>query len=113
MAPPHDRRNRQRVALHWPVHLSRTASAPMVESTTDNLSSEGFYCIANEPFQVGERLQCEIIIPAGTFGHTETTVRLQCHVTVRRVDDLDTSFGFGCHIEDYVLRPNMPLTTAK
>jgi hypothetical protein len=26
---------------------------------------------------------------------------LECHVTVRRVEHLESWFGLGCHIEDY------------
>ena len=102
MAPSGDRRKRKRVAVHWPVRLFRTGR-PSVPSTTENLTSEGLYCIIQEPFKPGERLQCEIVIPAGSFGSAESFIRLQCHVTVRRVEHLRRGFGLGCHIEDYTL----------
>jgi PilZ domain-containing protein len=102
MAVSGDRRKRKRVALHWPVRLFQPGR-PSLVSTTENLSSEGLYCIAKEPFKLGERLQCEIIIPGETFGSSESSIRLQCHVTVRRVENLRRGFGLGCHIEDYGL----------
>jgi hypothetical protein len=100
-----DRRKRTRVAVHWPVRLIRQPRAQPVETTTENLSSEGFYCITKEPFQSGERLQCEILIPGEGLGSSESSVRLQCKVTVRRVENLGviSAFGLGCHIEDYAL----------
>jgi hypothetical protein len=73
-----------------------------IESTTKNLSSEGFYCVTTEPFAVGERLQCVIELPADIVA-SESSVGLQCHLTVRRVESLHEGFGLGCHIEDYSL----------
>ncbi len=101
MAPSGDRRKRSRVALHWPVRLFRQPGRPWVKSTTENLSSEGLYCITKEPFKPGERLQCEIVIPA-TFG-LDSPIALECHVTIRRVEHLRRGFGLGCQIEDYTL----------
>src|SRR5258706_13064376 len=96
MASSGDRRKRKRVALHWPVRLFRQ-EGQSVKSTTENLSSEGLYCITREPFKRGERLQCEIVIPGESPGSPEPFLRLQCHVTVRRVEHLHRSFGLGCH----------------
>jgi hypothetical protein len=96
-----ERRKRQRVALHWTVRLFPQYEGPPVESTTENLSSEGLYCITKQPFKPGESLQCEIVIPA-TF-ILESSMVLECHVTIRRVENLRRGFGLGCHIEDYTL----------
>jgi hypothetical protein len=101
-----ERRKRKRIALHWPVRLFRDPSAPSVESTTENLTSNGFYCISKEPFEIGERLECIIAIPAGSFGYNESPIRLQCRVRVARVEDQREGFGLGCYIEDYDLLTN-------
>src|SRR5690348_17000419 len=108
MALPRDRRRRKRVPVHWPVRLSRQPGPPPTESTTENLSSEGFYCIIREPFRPGECLQCEIVLPGESFGSSEPSLRLQCRVTVRRVEHLQRGFGLGCHIEDYSLAAVLP-----
>jgi hypothetical protein len=108
MVSTSDRRKRPRVALHWPVRLFRQAEGPSVESTTENLTSEGLYCITKEPFKPGERLQCEIVIPGESLGFSESSIRLQCNVTVRRVEHLDRGFGLGCHIDDYTLATGQP-----
>src|SRR5580765_2002303 len=103
MVAAQERRKRKRVALHWPVRLFRDLTAPSVESTTENLTSNGFYCVSTEPFRLGERLECIIAIPAGSFGYAESPIRLQCRVRVARVEDQVEGFGLGCHIEDYDL----------
>jgi hypothetical protein len=108
MASSSDRRKRKRVALHWPVRLFGQPPTPAVATMTKNLSSEGFFCIIKEPFKLGARLQCEIVIPGGSLGLSESSIRLQCHVTVKRVELLSSGFGLGCHIEDYSLLTDSP-----
>jgi hypothetical protein len=108
MAAFSERRKRRRVALHWPVRVLRQPGNTPVESTTKNLSSEGFYCVIKEPFKRGARLQCEIVIPGTGLGLTESSIRLQCRVTVKRVEPLSSGFGLGCHIEDYSLLTDSP-----
>ena len=103
MALSIDRRKRKRVPVHWPVHFLGQAGTRQAEATTENLSSEGFYCISRKAFKLGERLECEIAFPAEPIGSPEATVRIQCHVTVKRVERLNRDFGLGCHIEDYSL----------
>lgn len=103
MAASGDRRRRERVVLHWPVRLFPTEK-PVVETATENISSEGFFCITKKPFKPGERLLCEIVIPLESFGSPEPPILLRCHVTVKRVEDIHDAFGLGCHIEDYALQ---------
>ena len=98
-----ERRKRKRVALRWPVRLFRDPATPSVESTTENLTSNGFYCVSRESFHLGERLECIIAIPAGSFGYAESPIRLQCRVRVTRIEDQGEGFGLGCYIEDYDL----------
>jgi len=103
MLASEERRRRKRIALHWPVRLFRDPTTPSVESTTENLTSNGFYCFSKEPFRLGERLECIIAIPAGSFCYGESPIRLQCRVRVTRIEDQVEGFGLGCYIEDYDL----------
>jgi len=105
MVLPEERRKRKRIALHWPVRLYRDPSTP-ISSTTENLTSSGFYCVSKEPFQLGERLECVIAIPAGKFGYSSSPIALQCRVRVTRVEGQREGFGLGCYIEDYDLLVN-------
>src|SRR5690349_14384259 len=106
MVVPEERRKRKRVALHWPVRLFRNPETQSVESTTENLTSNGFYCVSKEPFELGERLECVIAIPAGSFGYSNSPICLQCRVRVTRVESQGETFGLGCYIEDYDLLIN-------
>ena len=103
MTSSSDLRKRKRIAVHWPLRLSRQPGTTVLETTTENLSSTGLYCISNQPFEVGERLQCEVVIPASSSGSAEPFLRLQCRITITRVENLQNGFGLGCHIEDYAL----------
>ena len=103
MAAPEERRKRKRVALHWPVRFYRDPDSPSVETLTENLTSNGFYCVSKQSFQPGEQLKCVIVIPAGALGYSENPVRLQCRVKVVRIENQSGSFGLGCYIEDYEL----------
>ena len=89
MALSIDRRKRKRVPVHWLVQFLGQAGRQQAEATTENLSSEGFYCISRKPFKLGERLDCEIALPAEAVGSSEATVRIQCHVTVKRVEPVN------------------------
>jgi hypothetical protein len=89
-------RKRKRVPVHWPVRLWRQRETAPIESITENLSSEGLYCITEEPFNTGERLQYEIVIPGESLGSSEPFLRLQCHVTVKQVEHVHRGFGLGC-----------------
>src|SRR5215471_14372378 len=80
-------RKRKRVAVHWPVRLFEPMGNKSVESMTENLSSEGFYCLSSRTFKIGERLRCEIVIPEATLG-LDGPIVLECQVAVRRVEDL-------------------------
>jgi hypothetical protein len=106
MAVSEERRKRKRIALHWPIRLFREHRNPSVESTTENLTSNGFYCVSREPFDIGERLECIISIPAGSFGYSDSPICLQCRVRVTRVEGQSDGFGLGCYIEDYDLLSN-------
>jgi hypothetical protein len=107
-----ERRKRQRMALRWPVRLFRDPAAPSVNSTTEDLTSNGFYCVSKVPFRPGERMECSIAIPAGSFGYAESPIRLQCRVCVTRVDNRGDGFGLGCYIEDYDLLTHTRLACA-
>jgi hypothetical protein len=103
---PEERRKRKRVALHWPIRLFKSLTGTPSESTTENLTSNGFYCISSERFMLGERVDCIIAIPMGSFGDSRAPISLQCRVRVMRVEDQRDGFGLGCSIEDYDLLVN-------
>ena len=97
-----DRRKRPRVALHWLVHLKATSCQTQIQVETQNLSSEGFYCLSPQQFTPGEMIECLIGLPAPD-GSPGSRV-LFCRATVLRVESHGASvFGVACHIDDYSL----------
>ena len=103
-----ERRRRLRADVHWAVSLLGCSSRGPIESVTDNLSSDGFYCRCDELFVAGEFLECIISIPAHSRnGHPEC-LALRCLVQVVRVELLAAGgrCGIGCHIEGYRVIPS-------
>jgi hypothetical protein len=99
-----ERRKRARTQVHWPVLLLRNHGAEAIETVTQNLSSNGFYCLSPEPLKPGESLLCTLKLPAFDPRGEERTLALQCTVVVMRAESsADGYFGLACRIEDYHL----------
>lgn len=99
---PSERRKWGRVNVHWPIVLFPSQSGEdAVQTITENLSSQGFYCLSRKPFTVGELLLCTIQIPVNDFGAGAS--HLECQVRVVRVEKeaADDQYGIGCRMEDY------------
>ena len=100
-----ERRTRVRTTVHWPVVFFRSGSADTIESVTQNLSSNGFYCHSQTLVAPGEFLLCAIKFPSyDPSGHERPHV-LECRVQVKRVEPGGNgeSFGIACQIQDYRL----------
>jgi hypothetical protein len=98
-----ERRKRARTHVHWPVLLIRMATLEAVESITQDLSIDGFYCISQVPFTPGEALTCALQVPTHDPSGKELDRRLECKVRVLRTDPGvgEGMFGIACRIEDY------------
>lgn len=97
-----ERRTRFRTMLHWQVRFFQPSPLDTVETVTQNLSSGGFYCLAQTPLVPGEITTCSLKLPAHHPNGAEA-VSLECKVRVIRVEapDADGLYGIGCRIEDY------------
>jgi hypothetical protein len=99
-----NRRRRVRTVVHWKIRLLRSGAFEPVESVTQNLSSDGFYCLSATAFRRDEVLTCFILIPEHNPERAGRIVSLQCTVRVLRVDDLVVNgrhCGIACRIENY------------
>jgi hypothetical protein len=98
-----ERRSRPRAALQWVVHVSRAGSKHPVASKTRNVSSQGFYCLLQEPFKSGERVECTVVIPIPKSAKPDDVLWLKCQARVLRVEAAaaDTVFGIAFQIEEY------------
>jgi hypothetical protein len=101
-----ERRRRARVQVHWPIRFVRPGTVEIVETVTHDLSSDGFYCMANTAFVPGEIRECTLGVPM----HNPDKDRVRpvlCRVRVIRVEALAEGgfYGLGCRIEDYRFLP--------
>ena len=98
-----ERRTRFRTTLHWEVRFFHSGPFNILETVTQNLSSGGFYCLAETPLVPGELMTCSLKLPAHHPSGGEQAVSLECKVRVIRVEarDADGLYGIGCRIEDY------------
>lgn len=109
---PDERRGRVRSSVHWPVSLFHShQGAEAVESTTQDLSSAGFYCFSKTPFALGEFLRCALRVPANDSAGKEAQCRLECRVLVVRVEPnaAEGHYGIACRIEDYRIAQCRPV----
>ena len=103
MPPEGERRVRGRLALRWPVCLTRQETGEPIHVKTENLSSQGFYCLCAEPFAVGEQLDCRLVIPWQKRRYGRPNLVLACRVRVVRVETEAAGdlFGVAFQIENY------------
>lgn len=103
-----ERRKRRRMAIHWPVRLSRAESGESIETQTEDVSSDGFYFYSTDPFTKGERLDWMLTVPAQIVGCADLILCGQVQVArVKRLEHAGT-FGVGCCIQDYSVVPILP-----
>ncbi len=103
MPPTIERRKRLRVSLHLELQLFRQLESEPIDSKTENLSSEGFYCLTDVPVRQGEHLGCLIMVPSLDPRAPDATLGLHCRIRVVRVDGSVNGkpHGIGCRIEAY------------
>jgi hypothetical protein len=100
-----NRRKRTRSQVHWPLSFSLAGTAETVQTTTHDLSSHGFYCVANGRFVPGEARHCILTVPTpsplGQYGQ----LQVLCKVRIIRVEVTAERgfYGIGCQIMDYRL----------
>jgi hypothetical protein len=108
-----DRRSRPRLRLSYPLFLFRLGEASGIETRTEDISCEGFFCISESPFALHEMVECELVIPAGEPRNpTDRDLLMRCRAhVIRVVRQRSSGFGVACRLEDYTLRrvPAEPL----
>jgi hypothetical protein len=104
-----ERRRRVRTDVHWPVSLFCANTRAALETTTVNLSSEGFYCVVNSKLTVGEGLVALLRAPSYDPTGKDRECVFRCEGRVLRVEpaSVDGCFGIACRIEEYALARNV------
>jgi len=100
-----NRRKRTRAQLHWPLSFPLTGTTETVQTITQDLSSDGFYCIANARFVPGEARHCTLLVPTHHPGGENSPLHVLCKVRIIRVEVTGERgfYGVGCQIMDYRL----------
>jgi hypothetical protein len=66
------------------------------------MSSLGFYCLSQVPFETGACLTCWLEISTAVPSNERASFGLHCLVRVVRVEDKkDGTFGIACKIENF------------
>lgn len=94
-----ERRRRPRLPVHWNVYLLGKPNARHVETTTENLSSDGFYCYVAEPILPGAMLEFTVAIP--NHGIEDRQICMQGSALVVRLESVAGGYGIGCNFQDY------------
>lgn len=97
-----EQRRQPRLKLVCPVRLYRESDALELRTSTENISSGGFYCLSPHPFAPGDRLQCDILLPIQNNAGSRRKLVLRCRIeVVHAAANGGTGFGIGCRLEDY------------
>ena len=99
-----ERRKYERLPLRLPVRFINERGSETC-CFTENISSEGFYCVSPDPFVPGDLLEVQLLLPAHNPGRDEKRVRLKCQAQVVRIDStwLGPGFGIGCGLKTCTL----------
>jgi hypothetical protein len=101
-----DRRYRPRLKLAFPLVLFRSGEADRIETITEDVSCDSFFCVSDHPFSPDDRLECELLIPGDKLSSVpEDDLRVRCRARVVRVvaRGLHLGFGVACRLEDYTI----------
>ncbi len=102
-----ERRHLPRVQMRCSVSLWKSADGTVTHTTTENLTSRGFFCLSGEPYLPGDELHATLEVPAEYCnGLTTGHLILQCQVEVVRIQGEQS--GLGCRIKDYTVLPEPP-----
>jgi len=96
-----ERRRKLRLKLCCEIGLCSWNGMVQVQTKTEDLSSEGFYCNSMEPFSPGQLLRCDLSIPANGGAAVRNGFILKRIVKVVRVvvSGLEPGFGLACQFE--------------
>jgi hypothetical protein len=96
-----ERRGRSRFPLQCRVEFEREGRR--FTSATLNISSQGFYCLVDQPVQPGEELRCRVDLMQGQTSLELPGVSLNCEVVVLRSDWRPDGHGIACWIKNYTV----------
>jgi PilZ domain len=98
-----ERRRRVRLPVQWPVYIWAPNTGAPVETTTTNLSSDGFHCLSPIPLEPGEIIGCTLTMPQISNQGSGRRRVLECQIRIVRLEppNKDGNFGLACYIENF------------
>lgn len=98
-----ERRRSHRASLHWTVYLACEGLTHPFCTKTRDISRDGFYCLLNHQVRLGDRIECDLVVPTHNVRCPEDVAYLRCRARIVRVERAvgGAGFGLGCRIEDY------------
>jgi hypothetical protein len=102
-----EKRKHPRFKLACPVRIHRDGDPREIETHTEDISCDGFFCRSDHAFLPHEHLDCEVLIP-GSELHSAAGGQLvmSCRVEVVRLVPAapQAKSGIACRVEDYSIR---------
>lgn len=94
-----DRRRQRRLPLRWTAYLYRAGVSEPIEAMTRNVSSDGFYCVVEEPFAIGETVRSALLVPAFDPDAPDRVMTIESECSVVRVECIGTgAYGVAFHM---------------
>jgi hypothetical protein len=101
-----DRRRRRRLPLRWTACLYRAGISEPIEAMTRNVSSDGFYCVVEEPFAIGEIVHSALLIPAFDPEKPDRMMTIESECSVVRVECIGNgAYGVAFHMRTLEVTP--------
>jgi hypothetical protein len=95
---------RERVTLRCAVSITVSGRDRKLQSVTENLGSDGFYCVLAESPTAGEAFETEIILSTGSPWADRDGAKLLCLAHVKRVEEKGPHlYGVDFSINDYTI----------
>jgi PilZ domain len=105
MHPTFERRKYERLPLRLPFQFSREGGSQVIDSFTENISSEGLFFVSLMLLKPGETLEINVPLPAHASLKRNYRVYLRCRGQVLRVEsDSGAGFGIACRLEKTMIR---------
>lgn len=109
---PAERRRHVRLPLRLPVRFRKINGTPSITSHTENISSDGFFCISPEGFALGDCVRADVSLPDNGTAQNGAVIHCQVRVVRTEAPGPGSGFGLGCRIENFTFAADERLDDA-
>ena len=96
-----ERRIHRRFDMTLPIRIRVKTEAPLLETSTKDISARGLYFSLSGEIQLGTELECEVTLPPELC--QGNTIQVKCRGRIVRVErrEGEPNIGVAATIEDY------------